>query len=154
LDAVILALTGSDRLLMIDEAETLTPGALECVRRISDIAGVGVVLAGTLKLYAILRDKRGKFGQISSRVAYWGKPQKNITRNDCYEVAKAYMADDGVQLRDDLLEALYVSCDGSTRVLTDGLIPGLRDYIIKPGHELTPKAVYTVAGDILGYGVN
>ena len=44
--AIIEKLKGSDRLLIIDEAELLTYKPLEILRRIHDKTGVGVVLAG------------------------------------------------------------------------------------------------------------
>lgn len=66
--AVIEKLKGSDRLLIIDEAELLTLNSLEILRRIHDKAEVGIVLAGMPRLRANLRGARGQYKQIYSRV--------------------------------------------------------------------------------------
>lgn len=153
-DAIIKTLKGTDHLLIIDEAETLTAGALEYIRRIRDLANVGVVLAGTERLYSMLRSTQGKFGQISSRVTYWAKPQRNITREDVYALTDAYMVGLGVQLNDDIRETFWHCCDGSARVLVEGLIPGIKDYVLNEGQDLTPEAIHEVAHEILGYGVS
>lgn len=46
LEAITAKLKGSERVLLIDEAELLSTRALEFIRRIHDLTGVGVVLAG------------------------------------------------------------------------------------------------------------
>ena len=66
--AVIEKLKGSDRLLIVDEAELLTLNSLEILRRIHDKAGIGIVLAGMPRLRANLRGARGQYKQIYSRI--------------------------------------------------------------------------------------
>lgn len=67
---IIDKLTGSDRLLIIDEAELLSYKCLEIIRRIHDKSGVGVVLVGMPRLRANLRGKRGEYKQLYSRVGF------------------------------------------------------------------------------------
>lgn len=68
--AIIEKLAGSERLLIIDEAELLNYKCLEIVRRIHDKSGVGVILAGMPRLRANLRGKRGEYKQLYSRVGF------------------------------------------------------------------------------------
>jgi len=149
--AILETLTGSDRLLIVDEAETLSPNTLEYIRRMRDLANVGVVLSGTEKLEVILRNKHGRFGQISSRVNYWARTIRSITRSDVELLASSYMEDWSDQLSPDVLDALWGACDGSARVLVEGIIPGLHDYVLSEGQDITPEAVHAVATEILGY---
>lgn len=65
---IVDMLTGSDKLIIVDEAELLTTKALELIRRIHDKAEVGILLAGMPRLRANLRGSRGDFKQIFSRV--------------------------------------------------------------------------------------
>ena len=66
--AIIDKLDGSDRLLIVDEAELLTLNSLEILRRIHDKADIGIVLAGMPRLRANLRGARGQYKQIFSRI--------------------------------------------------------------------------------------
>lgn len=149
LSAVIRALKGSDALLILDEAETVTQQTLEYVRRIRDLANIGVVLAGTEKLKPLVQDPRGRFGQISSRVTFWPPIVKAITEDDATALAESLLPDQA--LTPDVLDALWQMCDGSARVLADALIPGIRDYGLRKGIELSPELVYKVGQEILGF---
>ncbi|MDY2946448.1 MAG: AAA family ATPase [Mannheimia varigena] len=70
LDSIVSKLKGSERLLMIDEAELLSTRALEFIRRIHDLTGVGVVLAGMPRLLINLKGKNNELAQLYSRVAF------------------------------------------------------------------------------------
>lgn len=65
---VVGKLSGSGRLIVIDEAEHLPYRALELLRRVYDKAGVGVLLVGMPRLVNNLRGKRGEYAQLYSRV--------------------------------------------------------------------------------------
>ncbi len=65
---VVLKLSGSGRLIVIDEAEHLPYRALELLRRIYDKAGVGILLVGMPRLVFNLRGKKGEYAQLYSRV--------------------------------------------------------------------------------------
>ena len=66
--AVIEKLKGSERLLIVDEAELLSLRPLEILRRIHDKAGIGIVLAGMPRLRANLRGAKGEYKQLYSRI--------------------------------------------------------------------------------------
>lgn len=68
MSAIIDKLKGSDRLLIVDEAELLTYKPLEILRRIHDKTGIGIVLAGMPRLRANLRGSRGEYKQLFSRI--------------------------------------------------------------------------------------
>lgn len=68
MDLIIEKLKGSERLLIIDEAELLAYKPLEILRRIHDKAGIGMVLAGMPRLRANLRGQKGEYKQLYSRV--------------------------------------------------------------------------------------
>lgn len=66
--AITDKLKGSQRLLIVDEAELLSYKPLEILRRIHDKAGIGMVLAGMPRLTDNLRGSRGEYKQLYSRV--------------------------------------------------------------------------------------
>ena len=149
LRSIIDALKDQKALLMLDEAENCSASTLEYLRRIRDLAGAGVVLCGNERLMAMVRDKRGRFGQISSRILYWPPIVHRCTRDDIEALCKAYMPD--VQLNIDLMDAFEQACDGSARVLCEGVIPGVVDYGTGKGRELTPQLVLKISRDLLGF---
>lgn len=149
--AVVRTLRDSGRLIILDEAETTTPSTLEHVRRVRDLSGVGVVLAGTERLRPMLQDPRGRFGQISSRVGFWPPVIKSITEADAHALTLAALAADDVEPDAAVLDAFWQACDGSARVLCEGVIPGVRDYGLAAGRPLTAELVYRVAQDLLGF---
>ncbi len=149
LAAVIRALKGTDSLLIIDEAETVTAQTLEYVRRISDLAEIGVVLSGTEKLKPLIKDPHGRFGQISSRVGFWPAVIKSITADDARAICTAALPDH--DLDDEVHDAFWQVCDGSARVLARSLIPGVRDYGLNKGMDLTPRLIFEVGQKLLGF---
>lgn len=70
LDSIVRKLKGSERLLMIDEAELLSTRSLEFIRRIHDLTDVGVVLAGMPRLLINLKGKNNELAQLYSRVGF------------------------------------------------------------------------------------
>jgi len=150
IDAVIRKLKGTDTLLILDEAEKVTTQTLEYVRRISDLAEIGVVLSGTEYLRPLIRDPRGRFGQISSRVGFWPPVIKQIHYTDSRKIVDAAIGDK-VELTEELHQAFYKVCDGSARVLARTLIPAVHDYGIRKGIAITPKLIHTLGEKLLGY---
>jgi len=149
--AIIQALKGTDSLLILDEAETVSTATLEYVRRISDKANIGVVLSGTEKLQPLIKDPQGRFGQISSRVCFWPPVIKGITQDDSNALATAALSDFDVELSEEVLDAFWQMCDGSARVLVSALIPGIKDYGLKKKKELTPELIFKVGQELLGF---
>ncbi|QEH24540.1 AAA family ATPase [Histophilus somni] len=70
LDSIVSKLKGSERLLMVDEAELLSTRSLEFIRRIHDLSGIGVVLAGMPRLLVNLKGKNNELAQLYSRVGF------------------------------------------------------------------------------------
>ena len=68
LQRVVERLSGSGRLIIIDEAEQLPYRALEMVRRVHDKAGVPVALIGMPRLKKNLQGDQNHFAQLWSRV--------------------------------------------------------------------------------------
>ncbi|MFZ7175263.1 AAA family ATPase [[Pasteurella] aerogenes] len=66
-DRVISKLS-EERLIIVDEAELLSTKSLEYIRRIHDLTGCGVVLAGMPRLLMNLKGKYGELAQLYSRV--------------------------------------------------------------------------------------
>lgn len=139
LEAVIAALSGTDKLLIFDEAETVQASCLNHLRRISDIAGVGVVLIGTEHLEPLVQDEHGRFGQISSRIGFWPPVIKHITEDDAYLIAGAAYNDD--ELEPKVLDAFWQCCGGSARVLSK-LIPAVQNFCRKKKADLTAELVF------------
>lgn len=124
---VVRVLRGTNFLIVVDEAERLSGAALEYLRRIRDMAAIGVVLQGTEKLGALIQPQHGQFDQIRSRVGMWPKTIATISQNDADDMARAALADRG-ELSDDVLATLWAYCAGSARVLIENLIPAVKDY--------------------------
>jgi len=71
LQALAEALHGSDRLIIIDEADYLAEEALHVLRQITDRADVGIVLVGTESLLQKLRDLHSTtINQVLGRIGY------------------------------------------------------------------------------------
>ncbi len=144
---VVAGVRGTNYLIIADEAERLSSGALEYLRRIRDKGEVGVVLMGTEKLTALLKRDHGRFDQVRSRIGMWPKTIEAIPRNDADDIARDALADAG-DLGDDVLDALWAYCQGSARVLKEAFVTALKDYnLCKPG--LTGKDVDKVAKTVL-----
>lgn len=69
-EAIITKLNGSERVLLIDEAELLSTHSLEFLRRVNDKSGVGVVLVGMPRLLINLRGKNNELAQLYNRVSF------------------------------------------------------------------------------------
>ena len=69
MDDLIEHLKGSNKLLIIDEADHLTLSALQTIRTLNDKAGIGVVLSGNDKIYKQMYSgqKSYEFDQIKTR---------------------------------------------------------------------------------------
>lgn len=144
---VVRVISGTNMLIILDEAEKSSELALEYVRRIRDMAEVGVVLVGTEKLMAKIKPHHSNFDQIRSRVSMWPRTIETITRDDADEMARAGLTD--VEVSDDVLDSLWDYCAGSARVLNESLIPAIKDYGTGNKHALTPALVDSIAAKVL-----
>ena len=150
--SIVKALRGTMHLLIVDEAENLSAMALHYLRRIRDKAEIGIVLSGTSKLNMLLKPEHGQFDQIRSRVSMWPRTIEAITRDDMDDIARATLRDAASQpidLSDEVLDTLWAYSRGSARVLTESLVPALRDYGINQGIPLSAKLIDSVARSVL-----
>lgn len=146
--AILSALTGTDTLIIVDEAETLTPKSLHHLRRIRDKAGVGIVLAGTECLSALVKPERGEFDQIRSRVNFWPSTAKGIKREDAVEIVRTAFSDIIDDINEDIIECLWQYSNGSMRLLVEDLIPAIRDYGL-PKNDMSVQLIDKVAQTVL-----
>jgi DNA transposition AAA+ family ATPase len=70
MDSLIQMLEGTNRLIIVDEADHLSLEALQALRNINDCARVGIVLAGNEKIYNQMRYGRRspQFQQLRTRI--------------------------------------------------------------------------------------
>lgn len=144
-EAIVTELKDTDSLIILDEAETLTPKQLEILRRIRDTANVGVVLAGTEYLNAIIKPQHGQFDQIRSRSGFWPETIRHITRDDSAALVAA--AFPGEDVTDEVIDRLIQYSAGSARMLVEGLIANIHQF--RKGHDLDTKLVDAVANQAL-----
>lgn len=112
LSAIKSKLKDSGRLIIIDEAELLTYKCLEIIRRIHDMTGVGVVLAGMPKLVANLKGKSGEYKQLYSRVGFVHDLGRELTTDDVGILATHLLG------TDEHNGALVKACQGNARRLS------------------------------------
>jgi DNA transposition AAA+ family ATPase len=124
---LVRVLKGTNYLVIADEAEKMSGSALEHLRRLRDMAQIGVTLVGTEKLTNLIKPQHGQFDQIRSRVGMWPKTIERISRDDADDMARMALVDAG-DLSNEVLETLWAYADGSARVLNENLIPAIKDY--------------------------
>ena len=144
---IVRILKGTNYLIVADEAENMSGSALQHLRRIRDMAGIGVVLVGTEKLSGLIKPQHGQFDQVRSRVGMWPETIKRISRDDSDDMARAALA--MPDLPDDVLTTLWDYSQGSARVLNENLIPAVRDFAVNKGVALTAGVLETIAQKVL-----
>lgn len=147
-------LKDTDSLLIVDEAENLGPETLEYCRRFRDLARIGVVLQGKQNLLAMLKPEHGRFDQIRSRIGFWPATVGGIKREDADQIAMAAFDDleDGVDRA--TLDAMWDVCGGSARLLTESLIPCIRDFGLRKGRTLNAGLVRQIATEAMRISPN
>lgn len=144
-DAVVDALRNTDSVLIVDEAETLTPRQLHTLRRLRDLANIGIVLAGTEHLSGLIKPQHGQFDQIRSRTGFWPETITQITVEDAAALVQAGFGTEEVD--DDVVKRLYQYSKGSARMLTEGLIAAIKAF--RKNRPLDTKLVDAVAKQAL-----
>jgi DNA transposition AAA+ family ATPase len=134
---LIKSLKGSDRVILVDEANWLPKRSFGALRRISDVAEIGVVLVGTAELLPMVQDPEGRFGQISSRIGFWPALAKQISEKDCALLVTSYCAE---ELPEAVLKAFYGCCEGSARTLKN-LLKNTYRYANKNNADITPELI-------------
>lgn len=115
---VVAKLRGTERLIIVDEAEHLPYRALELLRRVHDKADVGILLCGMPRLVSNLRGKRGEYAQLYSRVTVAGRLE-SLTLADTERVVKSMVPDAGARL----VRAYHEHSYANARVLARNLLP-------------------------------
>jgi DNA transposition AAA+ family ATPase len=144
-DQIVASLRDTDSLLIVDEAETLTPHQLHAIRRIRDLANIGVVLTGTEHLTGLIRPQHGQFDQIRSRAGFWPETLRGITLDDAAALTQAVFGAEEVP--EEVIARLHAYARGSARMLVEGLIAGIRKF--REGRALDVKLVDAVAKQAL-----
>jgi DNA transposition AAA+ family ATPase len=113
IDRVIEALKDRDAVLIIDEADYLSDGSLELVRRIvNDKAHTGVVLVGLPTLEYKIRNLRNDHEQLISRVGVMVKLNR-LKKADAEKILAGVWTD----LSRETVDAFMKGANGSTRTL-------------------------------------
>lgn len=86
---VLGALDGTDKLMIVDQAEILPTRGLELCRRVHDVCSLGVVLAGMPKLLAHLQGSEAHLKQLYSRVGLKAKVGE-LTDEDLRKLVAAH----------------------------------------------------------------
>ena len=111
---IVDALKGRDTVILIDEAEYLSDGCLELIRRvINDKAQTGVVLCGLPDLRYKLENRRLDHHQLTSRVGVFLEVKK-MSKADAAKIIGAVWP----RLSKETLELFVKASKGSVRTLT------------------------------------
>jgi DNA transposition AAA+ family ATPase len=107
------ALRGRDTVVLIDEADYLSDGSLELVRRvINDKAQTGVVMAGLPRLKYKLENLRNDHQQLTSRMGIFLEV-KRMGKTDAVKIIEGVWRD----LAKETVEAFVKTANGSVRTL-------------------------------------
>ena len=106
-NAIVQRLDGTNGLLVVDEAQFLSPKCLEAIRSLYDASGAGIALMGNEIVYTLITggSRQAQFAQLSSRIGFrlrLAEPaqgdvdamleahgvQGGKTHKLCYEIAK------------------------------------------------------------------
>jgi DNA transposition AAA+ family ATPase len=141
---VVEALRGRDTVIIIDEADYLSDGSLELVRRvINDKAETGVALCGLPRLKYKLEDLRNDHRQLTGRVGVLLEV-KRLGKPDAVKIIESVWRD----LAKETVEAFIKTANGSARTLVK-LIRRVHQ-TMAVNHIGTPDAeVIAAAGEML-----
>lgn len=113
---IVKNLTGTNRVIFVDEAHQLSTASLNCVRAIHDQAAVPIVLAGTADILQRTNDRSDGRGQFSSRCVFYNamdtaidverpdgsKSGKDLFSEkeirDFFEMKKMRLSDDAIEM--------------------------------------------------------
>ncbi len=135
---VVGKLSGSGRLIVIDEAEHLPYRALELLRRIYDKAGIGILLVGMPRLIHNLRGKKGEYAQLYSRVGIAANLQK-LQEGDAEAIVKTALPQSNGLWKDFLRES-----GGNSRRMNLLIVRSIRLAEVNDTH-ITPEIIRLAA---------
>ena len=102
-------LTGTGRVVIVDEAEHLSYKSLELLRRLHDKAGIGILLIGMPRLLANLRGSKGEYAQLFSRVVSALK-MGNLTKADTARMVRSV-----IEVGDSVINSIHEQSGGNAR---------------------------------------
>lgn len=126
LKRIISALIGTDRIIILDEADKCKPNALDPLRTISDKAMIGVVLVGNIQLVEKLQSEP-RYELINSRVCFWTKPAGELPVADIKTLFTS-LTRNTIPLaknNDAWWTWLHKRVEGNARLLVENLLPHL-----------------------------
>ncbi|PPD34930.1 MAG: DNA transposition protein [Methylomonas sp.] len=121
---ITTTLANTDSLLIVDEAETLTAHVLHTLRRVRDLANIGIALVGTEYLTGLIKPVSGQFDQIRSRTLFWPETVSQITQEDAAALIQAAFGAEDVP--EAVIARLYDYSKGSARMLVEGLVAAVK----------------------------
>lgn len=95
LDSLVEELSGADRLIIIDEAQHLTPRAFDTLRALNDRAEIGVIYAGTPDIIGrmVIGRLKEDYDQVYSRIGYTCNLQNRFTEKEITALFEAFNLD-------------------------------------------------------------
>ena len=147
--AVVRKLRGTDSLIIVDEANRIMNQTMESLRRISDLAEVGVVLAGRESLHSQLEDELGRHGEIASRIGCWLPVIHSITPADSMMIVKQAFSHLDKPISESIVDTFWQMCGGKARTLVK-LIRNVTEVMETQGHELSTTLVLETGQSLMG----
>ena len=136
---IITSLTGSNWVIIIDEADRLGYESLELLRRLHDKTRIGLVLAGAPVLVENIRGSKGEFAQLYTRIG--GHAQLSpITEDDAASIIQAHLPDANGICKD-----YYSYCQKNGRTLFMLIYNSIR-VSQENGVDITPALIEKCAG--------
>ncbi|MGL5956813.1 MAG: AAA family ATPase [Brevinema sp.] len=131
---IVSKLKNSNRMLIIDEAEYLTPKSLDILRRIHDKAKIPIVLVGMPALFHNIKSLRKGFEQIANRMVSYnlGVPDDR----DMLQIIEACIP----RCEDSVAKAL-IKCSKSTIRTLILLMQDLVNWSASSGQKITASQV-------------
>ena len=133
---------GEGRLIIVDEAELLSTKSLEYIRRIHDLTGCGVVLAGMPRLLVNLKGKYGELAQLYSRVGLACDLGNQLSEDDIHKLAENGLG------TDEFNQILFKASHGNARRLTK-LMRGVIRVAEMHGKQIDEKLINSYAGMLI-----
>ncbi len=112
IDDIIAKVKGTNRCIIVDQAEYLNLSSLETVRHIYDETECGLVLAGTQKLMENLRGRSKSLAQLYSRVGRAVRLDK-LTPEDTEKIIHA-----AIPNSNGVWKTFHEQCTGNARILS------------------------------------
>jgi DNA transposition AAA+ family ATPase len=136
---IVTNLSGSNRLIMVDEADRLGYESLELLRRLHDKTGIGIVLAGAPVLVENIRGSKGEFAQLYTRIG--GHAQlRPLSEDDAALIIKAHLPD-----ANEICKDFYSYCQKNCRTLYMLIYNTIR-VAQENGIDITPALIEKCAG--------